>query len=431
MRILFLTPQLPYPLHQGTAIRNFGLIQGLSQRHQVSLLSFLEPNQSLETADPLLNLCQQVETVAAPPARSLPRRALTTLTHSQPDMGLRLVSPVFTRRLAEWLEQASFDIVHVEGIEMSPYLDVVRKHATEKLPLLVFDDHNCEYLLQKRYAQIDARIPLRWPGALYSFIQWQKLRRYEAQVCGKAHCVLAVSPNDARDLQALVPGLDVTVIPNGIDTSLYDGSAPLPQSLFPQPLSVVYVGKMDFRPNVDAVEWFSEAIWPRIRQEIPKAHFYAVGQRPHARLARLKEDPSVTLTGWVTDKAMHDYIARAAVYVIPLRMGSGTRLKLLEAMAMNKAIVATRLGAEGFVGSDHQLTSGKELVIVDDNDPVAFARAVTALMQKPSRRAELGAAARTFVQTHYDWQTIIPRLEEVYARCLTRPQRTCATANQS
>lgn len=413
MQILFLTPQLPYPLHQGTAIRNFGLIQGLSQRHQVSLLSFLEPDQSLDAAGPLLDLCQQVETVPAPAARSLTRRALDTLTHPQPDMGLRLLSPIFSRRLAGWLDKTSFDIIHFEGIEMSPYLDVARQHTTTRMPLLVFDDHNCEYLLQKRYTQIDARMPHRWPGALYSFIQWQKLRLYETRVCHSAHCVLAVSPNDAQGLRTLVPGLDVTVIPNGIDTSLYQsGDSPAPSR------SLVFVGKMDFRPNVDAVEWFYDAIWPRIRRQVPDAHFYAVGQRPHARLAHLHSDTSVTLTGWVTDQTMHDHITQAAVYVIPLRMGSGTRLKLLEAMAMGKAIVATRLGAEGFAGSDHQLTTGKELVIVQDNDPTALADAVISLMRDAGRRAELGSAARTFVRTHYDWQTIIPRLEDVYARCL-------------
>jgi sugar transferase (PEP-CTERM/EpsH1 system associated) len=407
MHILFLTPQLPYPPHQGTAMRNYGLVRGLAARHRVSLLSFLETNQSLAAAAPLLDLCQEVKTVPAPPPRSLARRARDTLTHRRPDMGLRLASPAFARELAGWLARESFDVVHVEGIEMAPYLDLL---CAGPSPLVMFDDHNCEYMLQKRYAQIDARIPRRWAGALYSLLQWQKLRPYEASVCRRAHHVLAVSQADAQALQRLVPGLDVTVIPNGIDCDQYQ-VAPGAQG----PPKLVFVGKMDFRPNVDAVRWFADAIWPRVRAEVPEAHFYAVGQRPNRQLERLRADPSLTLTGWVQE--VRPYVAQATVYVAPLRMGSGTRLKLLEAMAMGKAIVSTRLGAEGLSeGASAQGATRPVLELVEDNDPQAFADAVLALLREPARRAALGAAARTFVRAHYDWRVIIPRLEALYAR---------------
>jgi glycosyltransferase involved in cell wall biosynthesis len=322
-------------------------------------------------------------------------------------MGLRLASPAFAHELAGWLARESFDVVHVEGIEMAPYLDLLFDGPS---PLVVFDDHNCEYMLQKRYAQIDARIPRRWAGALYSLLQWQKLRPYEAGVCRRAHHVLAVSQADAQALQRLVPGLDVTVIPNGIDCDQYQ-VAPEAQG----PPKLVFVGKMDFRPNVDAVRWFADAIWPRVRAEVPEAHFYAVGQRPHRQLERLRADPSLTLTGWVQE--VRPYVAQATVYVAPLRMGSGTRLKLLEAMAMGKAIVSTRLGAEGLSeGASAQGTNSPVLELVEDNDPQAFADAVLALLRKPARRAALGTAARTFVRAHYDWRVIIPRLEALYAR---------------
>ena len=407
MRILFLTPQLPYPPHQGTAMRNYGLMRGLAERHQVSLLSFLEPKQSLEAAAPLLALCHKVETVPAPPPRSLARRARDTLTHRLPDMGLRLASPALARQLAGWLARESFDVVHVEGIEMAPYLDLLHD-----VPLIVFDDHNCEYALQKSYAQIDARIPKRWAGALYSLVQWQKLRRYEAGVCRRAHCVLAVSQTDAQALRRLVPGLDVTVIPNGIQTDQYQPAQEAPPHQAPPTL--VFSGKMDFRPNVDAVRWFADEIWPRVRAAVPEAHFNAVGQRPHRQLDRLRADPSLTLTGWVKD--MRPYIAGATVYIAPLRMGSGTRLKLLEAMSMSKAIVSTRLGAEGLVEPTHDQSASAPALVVDDNDPAAFADAVITLLREPARRVALGVAARAFVQAHYDWRVIIPRLEDLYTR---------------
>jgi glycosyltransferase involved in cell wall biosynthesis len=266
---------------------------------------------------------------------------------------------------------------------------------------------------------------------LYSLVQSQKLRRYEAQVCQRADHVLAVSRTDAEALERLVPGLVATVIPNGIDTSLYAPAhdvvtAKLAASQSP---SLVFTGKMDFRPNVDAARWFAEAIWPRVRDHVPEARFYIVGQRPHPRLDPLRADPSLTLTGWVED--VRPYIAKATVYVAPLRMGSGTRLKLLEAMALGKAIVSTRLGAAGLTSSeserspreDHEttpacgtVTHDRELVLVDDGDPVAFANAVVELLRDPDRRARLGVAAREFVETYYDWRAIIPRLEALYAR---------------
>jgi glycosyltransferase involved in cell wall biosynthesis len=396
-------------------MRNIGLIRGLAERHQVSLLSFLEASQSLEAAEPLLALCHRIETVPAPPQRGLLRRALDTFTHPLPDMGLRLASPAFTRQLADWLAQERFDVVHVEGIEMAPYLDLLlTREPDQASTLVVFDDHNCEYLLQKRYAQIDSQIPRRWAGAAYSLIQWQKLRRYEASVCSRVHHVLAVSETDARALQKLVPGLSTTVIPNGIDTDLYQ-PVPRVNQETNQPPTVLFTGKMDFRPNVDAVRWFADAIWPRIQAEVPEAHFLVVGQSPHPQLDRLRKNPSLTLTGWVEDP--RPYITRATVYVAPLRMGSGTRLKLLEAMALKKAIVSTRLGAEGLTGpADKGAADRQPLVLVDDDDVGAFANAVVGLLRDAARRRELGATARAFVKAHYDWRVIIPRLETLYVR---------------
>ena len=162
---------------------------------------------------------------------------------------------------------------------------------------------------------------------------------------------------------------------------------------------------MDFRPNVDAVLWFVQRVLPRVRAELPGAHFVVVGQHPHRRLDPLREDPAVTLPGWVEDT--RPYIARAAVYVAPLRVGGGTRLKLLEAMAMGKAVVATRLGAEGY-----PVTDGGELLLADT--PADFAAAVVALLRAPERRAALGRVARAFVEQRYDWRVIVPRVEAVY-----------------
>jgi len=314
--------------------------------------------------------------------------------------------------LVDWLARESFDVVHVEGIELAPYLDGIESAPPRgggagggTRPLVVFDDHNCEYLLQQRAFFTDLRAPARWPGAAYSFVQWRRLRRYEAQVCRRADRVLAVSDADATALCKLVPALDVTIVPNGINTRTYT-----PTPTHPHTPTLVFTGTMDFRPNVDAVLWFARKVLPRVRAEVPEVHFVVVGQRPHRRLEVLRTDPAVTLTGWVEDT--RPYIARAAVYVAPLRMGGGTRLKLLEAMAMGKAVVATRLGAEGY-----PVTDGQELLLADT--PADFAAAVVALLRAPERRAELGRVARAFVEQRYDWRVIVPRVEAAYELKMT------------
>ncbi|RLC79849.1 MAG: glycosyl transferase family 1, partial [Chloroflexi bacterium] len=363
MNILFLTPQLPYPPHKGTALRNWGLISGLAERHRVSLLSFQAPGQDPQPAPELTETCARVETVPQP-ERTIRDRLRDLLFTRQPDMALRMASETFARRLEHWLAQESFDVVHIEGIELAPYLDVIE--AARPRPLILFDDHNCEYLLQKRVCLTDLRIPARWPGAAYSFVQWRRLLRYEAGVCRRADRVLAVSAPDAAALRKLAPEINVVVVPNGIDTRAYQ-----PQTSNPQSQTLVFTGTMGFRPNVDAVLWFAREVLPLVQAEVPEVHFIIVGQRPHARLDELRDDPAITLTGWVDDT--RPYIAGAVVYVAPLRMGGGTRLKLLEAMAMSKPVVATRLGAEGYPVAD-----GREMVLADT--PADFAAAVVGLL---------------------------------------------------
>ncbi len=400
MRLLFLTPQLPYPPQKGTALRNWGLIQELAERHNLSLLSFREPGRSPDLAPALTRACERVITVPQP-ERSRYERLWDILSTRKPDMALRLASQAFDQALRDWLRESAFDVIQLEGIELAPYLDTAR--AANQDALVVFDDHNCEYLLQQRTCLTDLYSPIRWPGAAYSFVQWQRLRRYEADTCRDADQVLAVSKADAEALRKLIPGLQVTVIPNGIDTKAYQPVEPGDGA--PSDNTVVFTGTMDFRPNVDAVLWFAREVLPLIQAEAPDVRFLVVGQRPHRRLNPLRKDPAITLTGWVED--VRPYFAEATVYVAPLRMGGGTRLKLLEAMAMGKAIVATSLGAEGY-----PVQNGRELILADT--PTSFAEGVVSLLKDEERRADLAQTGRAFVEAQYDWRAIVPRVEKVY-----------------
>lgn len=399
-KLLFLTPDLPYPPHQGAAIRTFNLIKNLAPSHEIHLLSFVQQSNASRRPGTLSTYCANMATVPAP-SRSSKSRALSVLFSSKPDMALRLPSRRFANQLRLCLLRERFDFVQVEAIEMAQYGLAVKRMSLPSQPQVVFDDINAEYLLQKRAFESDVGHPPHWLGALYSLIQWQKLRRYEAKVCRQVDRVVVVSPADREALLELVPELHSTVVPNGVDTSYYTPTEREKES----DTTLVFTGKMDFRPNVDAVLWFAREVLPLIREAVPQARLRVVGRNPHPRLKPLAGRTDITLTGYVDDVRPH--VAEAGVYVVPLRVGGGTRLKVLEAMSMGKAIVTTSLGREGIDVAD-----GRELVIADDAS--AFARSVVDLLRDREGRRELGRAARSLAESNHDWRHITPLLEQVY-----------------
>ncbi len=403
MNILFLTPQVPYPIRQGTALRNYHLIEGLAERHTVSLLSFLELGQPADPAGwgPLTSLCRRIVTVPAPP-RSGRQRLLGLIRSRRPDMALRLWSRPFADRLARWLEDESFDIVHVEGIELAPYVPLLEEASS--CPLILFDDHNAEYVLQKRAFQTDWRIPRRWHAAVYSFVQWRRLCRFEADVCRRADRVVAVSETDRAALENLVPGLSVGVITNCINTAAYAPSASVPHETVPA-FTLLFTGKMDYRPNIDATLWFGREIWPLVKAQEPDATWGIVGKSPHPRLDPLRADPAVTITGEVPE--IIPYFQAAKLYIIPVRMGGGTRFKLLEAMAAGTPVVSTTVGAEGV-----PVRSGRELLLADC--PTDFAAAAIRLLRDATLTDQLTAASLALVREQFDWRTVVPNLERIY-----------------
>ncbi len=401
MKVLLLTPQLPYPPHQGTSLRNFHIVRGLAQACEVSLLSFLEPGQTLaaEQIAPLAELCERIETVPVP-QRTSGKRLYQLLATRRPDMAHRLFSPAFNVRLLQMLQADSFDIVQIEGIEMARYLPVIRHGSPHSK--IVFDDHNAETELQRRNFLTDLRQPRRWVAAAYSAEQVRRLRRFERWVCQQADWVTAVSHPDKTHLEKLTKAqTPITVIPNSLDVSQFQQ-----QDAEAIPSDIVFSGKMDYRPNVDAVLWFADEVWPQIRQERPSTTFTIVGQKPHARLDRLRHEPGITLTGWV--ERVEPYLAGAKVFILPFRVGSGTRLKLIEAMAAGKALVSTPVGAEGF-----PVTHDQELLLVDEAGEMATA--VLHLLNHPEERQRLGRAAQHFAR-QYDWRKVVPQFLEVYEK---------------
>jgi glycosyltransferase involved in cell wall biosynthesis len=228
-------------------------------------------------------------------------------------------------------------------------------------------------------------------------LESRKMRRYEANACARAHLTIAVSDADRRLLAGAAPAARVRAVPTGVDVDYFapDGVAEVPGRL-------VFTGSMDWYPNDDGIVHFIEAVLPRVRREVPAATLTVVGRNPSARLRALAAAAGVHVTGLVDDVRPH--MAEAAVYVVPLRIGGGTRLKIFEALSMAKAVVSTAVGAEGL-----PLAPGQHFLQADDPD--GFAAAVTSLLRDSARRRAIGGAGRRLVEERYSWSKVVDEFE--------------------
>ena len=393
MKVLYLAPQLPWPLDQGARIRNYYLLRALAAEHSVDLLCLDGGRATTPATDldigPLVELCRRVEVFPAPARRRAAR--LRTLVRSPlPDLAHRAWQPALARRLRDLLAGEPYDVAQLSSLEMIPYRRLL---AGGRRPRVVFDDLNAEYQLQRRACLTDLGQPRRWHAALYSAVQWRRLRAYEGRVCREADTVIAVSDTDAAHLRRLAPAARLLVLPNGVDTTAFAYREPTAESGGPSDAAptLLFTGTMDYRPNVDAMLWFAEAIWPRLRAAWPGLRCLIVGKAPDARLlAAARRQAGLEVTGAVPD--VRPYLARAAVYVVPMRMGSGVRLKVLEAMAAGVPVVSTRMGLEG----------------------VAAVPGEHALLADPALAARLAARARGLVEERYAWTCLAPTLLTLY-----------------
>ncbi len=400
MRVLLLAPELPYPPRRGVTIRSWYFLRWLASEHEVSLLA---SDSRAEVAPELRSLCREVR-VVAPPSRPTAARLGELATTALPDLALRLCSTALEEALAGWLKAERFDAVQVEGLEMTlPWLRVCsRLGGVRPLPFSLLDEQNAEFLLQWRAFRSDLAKPARWTWAAYSLLQSAKLWRYEARACRAFASVVACSEEDASALLGLGLRVRPRAIPNGVDCAYF---AFRPPSALPPP-NVVFTGTMGFRPNVDAVVWFVDEVWPLVRRRLPEARFTVVGAKPSPAVLKLADRPGVVITGGVAD--VRPYLAASAAYAIPMRIGGGVRLKALEAMASGVPVVSTGLGCAGTTAEP-----GRHYLVAES--PADFAdRLVEVLTGQRDCRHMLGAARR-LMEERYDWRWLSPMLAESYA----------------
>lgn len=402
MKILLISASLPYPPQQGGALRTFGLLKGLHEAgHEVALLSFYDHENNLQVENtPLSEFTVSINTVRTP-SRSNWQRLRDLVLTSEPDIAGRHFTSKMLDVIKDSLANQRYDLIQFEGIEVACFLPLVRDLSHLKAKLC-YNAFNAEAALQQVIFEVDRQDIRRWLSAAYSYVQSRRIAHFERELCTKSDLVLAVSKEDSQILQRYHPEHDVPVIANGVFASDYGNAG---EAMDLGDAALVFTGKMDYRPNVDAAIWFANEVLPRIQEQVPEAKFYIVGQRPHSKLDSLRDKPGVAITGWVND--VQPFLRGTRVYVAPLRMGSGTRLKILEAMASGCAVVATTLAASG-IGAG----SGHGLLLADTS--LQMAQSIVTLLGNPEQRKRMGNEAQLYVRENYDWSVIIPRLLDAY-----------------
>ena len=382
MRLLFLSMFYPLPANNGVRMRTWAVMRALAaEGHEITLATFADPTDGKSHSAELWDVCRRVECVP---------RVLKSLSSSADYLG----------RLSGVLSSVPYGVLQARSEEMKKCLvSLVRKDRFDAVvseqsdPLinlppsvsvpLILDNQNVDHVILQRYLNFERNPAKRY----YAWLECRKTLRWQREACRRSAVALACSEYDRTLIQSFAPRVPVRIAPNVVDVERYIPGAEGEGS------TVLYQGQMDWYPNRDAVEFFVSAILPKLRALVPEAKLVVGGRNPPEEfLKRFATVSGVEFTGTVPD--MRAEIAKAAVCVVPLRIGSGTRLKILEAAAMAKPIVSTRLGAEGL-----DFVEEEEIVLADE--PEAFARAVAGLLGNASHRQELGQAARRRVEESY------------------------------
>jgi glycosyltransferase involved in cell wall biosynthesis len=393
-RLLIVATSLPYPPTNGYAMRIWALLNCLAAVGcETDLICFGDPTEAHRHEAQLNKVCRTVDVVVhetiSLSAGLAVRKRLGALLSGYPYAVAQSRSEVMREKIKNAIKNGRVDAVFLEETNLLTNLP-----SEISVPLIV-DHHNVEHLLLERYA---ARAE-NWIRAAYASLEARKVRDWEKTACTRASAVLVCSRHDQMAFREFAGDVPVIVIPNVIDDRSYvpaykdDG------------YTILYAGGMDWLPNRDAVEYFIRTIFPLLRERAPEARFVVAGRGPSPKfLKQFAAVPGVEFTGTVAD--MRPVLAKAAVCVVPLRMGSGTRLKILEAAAMGKAVVSTSIGAEGL-----EFVNGEHILLADE--PTEFAAAVANLMADTQRRRKLGHAARKWLEDQYSFPILRRALQGV------------------
>ena len=370
-----------------------GLISSLGDRHEIAILTFKGRDEdlrdSIAATSSYASLIVTVVNSGVGQAGGQRRRGqLRSLLMRRSYERQSHHVAGYQRALQRLCERWKPDAIVIEFAQMGYY------EFPAGIPVIL-DAHNVEHEIISRMAEVEPSFARR----VYSAINGWKLRREEASLVRKVDGIAVTSNRDRGIFEQLVPGVSAAVIPNGVDTDHFRPTGDIGGGH-----GILFFGALDYFPNEDAVIYFHREVWPLLKEAHPDLVWTVVGREPGESIAELGDQPGIEVKGFVDD--VRTAIEGAAVIIVPLRAGSGTRLKILEAMAMGKPVVTTALGAEGL-----DVLDGEHLIVA--NYPTQFARAVSSLLDDPETRRQFGKAARQTVEAHYDWDANARRFEEL------------------
>ena len=388
MNILIVSAQFPYPPRSGFATRVYQLARQLSVRHDVTLLSYALPHDRDGVASLATQMSVRAVEWTAPSA--IGKRATQALTIASP-------RPYYCRDIySEDMQQAIDDVCSTGGFDViqveSSFLCDFRFPRDTRL---VIDEHNVEYEVFQRMSAGERSLPRR----AFNRLEYLRCRRFEQAWWRRADACVVTSDRELPTVHASAPGTPVAAVPNAVDLDYFT-----PCATSVEPHTIVFNGILTYRPNVDGAHFLIDEVWPLVRDRYPDARLMLVG-RSEGVDTRSLTGPGVELLGEVPD--IRPYIDRAAVVAVPIRMGGGTRLKVVEALAMGKATVSTAVGCEGLEVRD------REHLLIADDAPGFASRIFEAFESAPLREA-LGRAGRHLVEARYSWELSGARLESLY-----------------
>ena len=391
MKILWVKPGKLLPLDTGGKLRTYNILRHLAARHQLTYVSYYVGARDETYERDVLDLFPGTVALHIAASNSRLGRSLDYARRffsETPYAVSRFTAPQVRRLISPWISERRFDVAVCDFLASA--LNFPRQLDT---PTALFQ-HNVETILWQRRTEQQ----MRWTDRVVSKIEYSKMRRFEPAQVRRFHHVIAVSEADREVMRSMVEALRISVVPTGVDLGQYRYDSKAAPS---GPL-VAFTGSMDWVPNIDGVEFFCKEIWPRVLEKVPEARFRIVGRDPHPRVKKLASS-SVEVTGSVP--SIIDHLREAAVFVVPLRIGGGTRIKIYEAMAVGKATVSTTVGAEGL-----DVRHDRDILLADD--PGGFSEAVVSILQQADLRRRLEAAAAA-TAARYDWSVITEKFVEV------------------
>jgi len=393
VRILFLSPRQCWPPRSGAKLREFHFLKALAQEAQVTYLHFTDPGSQPLTLEEL-PFCNEVVGIPKPGAYGL-AKLIRGVVGRWPVSVLNYTSAPMSAAVDRAVSGSVFDLIHLDSIHMMRYRATSAKKAGGRI---VYNWHNIESEAMRRYGATVTSRPRRW----YARLTASKLAGLERETLKTGFGHVVCSEREKEELNRIAPSARVAVVENGVDVESFSRGS---EVLLPAQ-KVIFVGLMDYYPNIEAATSFTNRIWPALRERFPGLTLWIVGANPVPAVVELGNLDGVTVTGTVAD--VRPYYRDAAAAIVPLRTGGGTRLKILEAMAAGVPVISSPLGCEGLA-----VTPSEDILLADPDDASAWVRHM-ARLSSAAERTKLTGAALQLVRSRYDWQILGRRLCNTY-----------------